>query len=1101
MLNRIFGDLGSGKRSFMLTRLEEAFREGKRIFVLVPEQATADLEEEICARCGGRASMQIEVTNFSRLPNVVLREYGALAGICPTDAEKKLLLAECVHTLLPQLDTLNLREDPRGIDDLYGQLEGMRLTGLWSPALSQLSGKELSTPGLSEKLGQIALLTASYSDLLAQRFRDPSEEGERLAEILTEFPFFKNSVVFVDGFWDFTYPQELILSRILLQAENVYISFTARKKEHLLFEKSLRAARALERKAKELGVEVRDTTLEKAEENSALGHLRTNFMHGGKTYEGDADGIRIVSCPTASEEAEFVSGEILRLVRGGARWNEIAVLSRDGSGEELLSLTMTEKGIPHFLEEKKPLARTPLAKTLLLACRFAAGFGEEDEVRSYIKDGVFAVSDKDRFCLEQYVSTWSLSAPAMLRDLPFTMNPSGYFKPDDADRAELERVNRVRETIFAPIRTLAAALNGETVEEKITAVIAFLDAIGAERVHFARLKECTEAEDFQRAAELSGNWNGLLEALAAFGRALGNVVSDKTRFADQLTLALSGSLPGTLPPAQDRVQIGRVDFARPAGAEYIFLTGVNAGVFPAPEQKGGLFPKRERNELSRHGYTLPCGEDSLSDEYFFFYLAAAYAKKALILSYRAEDGKVDSAALSVLGKRVKSLIPALTEEAFSADRALPQTAEEAFSHWITHLGEESRRQEALTQYFMENPLYRERAIRAAEGHAQGVNRDYLQTQKPYQGKDLNMVYSRLEKYTQCPFSYFSRYLLEAKTRQKATLGANIAGSFVHSVLEKVMINLSTCGKDLKDLSEADLKSENKLAVKQTLAELLMEEGDPKLDFLVLRLEESTLLILQNLQKEFQEGDFRPILFEKSLGELDETYQIPLADGTRLCLFGTIDRVDHYKSKNGEDFVRVVDYKTGGHNFSLTDVANGLSLQMLLYLFALWNCGFTYGGEKIRPKPAGVIYLNGLANPTACESREEAQNALEDPFRALSREGLIVDDPELLTAQDPEGLGKYIPVAWGKSRPTGTANLISMENLGKLQKRVEKDFARLGERLKDGEIPASPLTSRGRGIDPCAWCEYKPLCKRSESDRRPYRSKISREELFGEEAEG
>ena len=66
--------------------------------------------------------------------------------------------------------------------------------------------------------------------------------------------------------------------------------------------------------------------------------------------------------------------------------------------------------------------------------------------------------------------------------------------------------------------------------------------------------------------------------------------------------------------------------------------------------------------------------------------------------------------------------------------------------------------------------------------------------------------------------------------------------------------------------------------------------------------------------------------------------------------------------------------------------------------------------------------------------------------------------------------------------------------------MERDFARLGERLKDGEIPASPLTSRGKNIDPCTYCEYKPVCKRSEEDRRPYRSRVSRDELFGEEEE-
>jgi ATP-dependent helicase/nuclease subunit B len=218
----------------------------------------------------------------------------------------------------------------------------------------------------------------------------------------------------------------------------------------------------------------------------------------------------------------------------------------------------------------------------------------------------------------------------------------------------------------------------------------------------------------------------------------------------------------------------------------------------------------------------------------------------------------------------------------------------------------------------------------------------------------------------------------------------------------------------------------------------------------------------------------------------------------LCLFGEIDRVDLYQKENGENYVRVVDYKTGGHDFSLTNVANGLDLQMLLYLFALWNEGFLWEGQKIEPKPAGVIYLNGLEEAVSCDTAEELEAVLADPFYSLSRKGLIVNDAELLAAQDPEGKGAFLPVAWGKNRPSGAANLVSMAQIGKLKEKVERDFRRLAEELKEGRIEANPLYSKGKGIDPCRYCEYLPLCKRSECDRRAYRSKVAREELFGKE---
>ena len=51
---------------------------------------------------------------------------------------------------------------------------------------------------------------------------------------------------------------------------------------------------------------------------------------------------------------------------------------------------------------------------------------------------------------------------------------------------------------------------------------------------------------------------------------------------------------------------------------------------------------------------------------------------------------------------------------------------------------------------------------------------------------------------------------------------------------------------------------------------------------------------------------------------------------------------------------MVDYKTGRKSFDLTEVWNGLGLQLLLYLFTLEREGSPLFGEQ--PVPAGVLYL-------------------------------------------------------------------------------------------------------------------------------------------------
>ena len=45
--------------------------------------------------------------------------------------------------------------------------------------------------------------------------------------------------------------------------------------------------------------------------------------------------------------------------------------------------------------------------------------------------------------------------------------------------------------------------------------------------------------------------------------------------------------------------------------------------------------------------------------------------------------------------------------------------------------------------------------------------------------------SRIEKYAQCPFSYYVQYGLKAKDRKVYEFSAPDLGSFMHDILDKV----------------------------------------------------------------------------------------------------------------------------------------------------------------------------------------------------------------------------------------------------------------------------------------------------------------------------
>ena len=108
MLNRIIGPMGSGKREIAFSLAERAYREGKQVFYLVPEQASAEVERALAKRLGAGFSTLVEVTNFSRISNVVLRSYGKIAVRSITEEEKndrmaRLLAAQRDITLAKNL--------------------------------------------------------------------------------------------------------------------------------------------------------------------------------------------------------------------------------------------------------------------------------------------------------------------------------------------------------------------------------------------------------------------------------------------------------------------------------------------------------------------------------------------------------------------------------------------------------------------------------------------------------------------------------------------------------------------------------------------------------------------------------------------------------------------------------------------------------------------------------------------------------------------------------------------------------------------------------------------------------------------------------------
>jgi ATP-dependent helicase/nuclease subunit B len=363
----------------------------------------------------------------------------------------------------------------------------------------------------------------------------------------------------------------------------------------------------------------------------------------------------------------------------------------------------------------------------------------------------------------------------------------------------------------------------------------------------------------------------------------------------------------------------------------------------------------------------------------------------------------------------------------------------------------------------------------------------------------------MDLYQSCHFSYFMRYGLKAVPRKRAGFTAPEYGTFVHYVLEHVLqqtpaLRPEGAGEEgeapaWNETLQEQIHALTQQAVQRYVTEELggLEEQTQRFRYLFQRLLRSVQAVVDNVAEELVCSSFRPISFELGFGRKEDLPPVELtAEGLTISISGFVDRVDGW-AHDGRLYLRVVDYKTGRKSFDLTEVWNGLGLQMLLYLFTLEE-----RGEKLYGFPvegAGVLYLparDAVIRGSRTMSEDARRKALD---KELERSGLVLNDKAVLDAMErPEGGSyRFLPLKVSKSTGeiTGEA-LASAEQLGKLGGHIQKILEEICQELARGNITADPYW-RGPEKNACRFCDYAAACHFEEGrggDCRRWLPKVS-----------
>lgn len=604
-------------------------------------------------------------------------------------------------------------------------------------------------------------------------------------------------------------------------------------------------------------------------------------------------------------------------------------------------------------------------------------------------------------------------------------------------------------------------------EEYCAAVREILEKAGAE----ARLAElCESVKDVALKDYLERIGSALEKLLAETEELLRGREMSVSEFQGVLSDGLDATEISLIPVKTDAVFVGDLTDSRIEKVRVLFAAGMNENV-PKTTSDTALISDRELEKLAEvkakiepavAEVNLRGREDAALNlctfeeaAYFSYALPADGSEPAVseVLRY------VNALFCTKSGMPIRAE-KARKEEDFAYECSAPAPA---LRKWYLLREEDEEKQirygvkcnsleQALAKYESEiaigetgeaNESGGENSENADENNAPGTNAEWARAAVVYEseaenafidrGEDLffrggKISPSALESYFTCPFRHFLQYGLKLKDREEQSVMATDSGNFIHELLEKTA----------KQFEETTGEAEMRAKAEEIGAELLKKppysysKDTPAGEYAQSRLLSEGVEAAAAAYRQVKGSLYRVAETEKCVETPD--------------FRGKIDRVDV-----SDHFVRIIDYKTGSVDDSVSSYYTGRKIQLEMYMAAA-------KGDKI---PAGVFYF-----PASLSFSDES----DKPFRMR---GFFVGDQDALTAGDPVMTAgeKGAESEFFASKNGETRNTHSMDRLTFLSFIEYSEFVAEGARkeLKAGYIGVSPSKYA------CAYCPYGGAC--------------------------
>ncbi|WP_027636463.1 helicase-exonuclease AddAB subunit AddB [Clostridium butyricum] len=1114
----IYGRAGIGKSTWCINSIAENIKKDdeNKLILIVPEQYTFNTENRILKSIGESALLRTQVLSFKKMAHEVFEECGGRVKEIIKESGRNMLIHKVLNEKIESLEYFRKISREQGFYEIVSDvISEFKKYNVEVDSLRNIE-ESIQESDLYNKIKELSIIYEAFNEEMNEGYIDGDDELTLLGKKLLENDIYTNSEVWIDEFSTFT-PQQLEIIRLLARrCKRVNITLCMDNRDNSngnqditdVFNTIKNTENKILKIMKENNISYdKPINLNMINVNEGYNRFKNSpelehiekyfFTYPFNSFNGKCENVKLYKANNIYDEIERVAKSITALIRSGKyRYKDISVVCRNiDDYEKITSVIFKDYEIPYFLDKKLELLNNPLIILITSAFEILFKDWSYESVFKYLKTGLTGIENNyidvlENFVLEYGVKGYKWTVKEIISE--------SWFNNNEELSEEKIFISEIMDEVRRPLLVFHNKIKGKhKVSHICKAIYEFLIDIHA----FERINEWIEKFDEigleDKVKEYSQVEESVIDILDQAVDVMGDKDLDSHDFFKILNSGFNNEEIGVIPVALDQVNIGDVARIKGRDVKALYIVGVNDGILPASKKEEGILSDNDRNILSDIGIELASNtRNKVFEEQFLLYTVLTISSDFLMISYPMADFEGKSLRPSIVISRIKKILPKLVEESDLYDLSsykdklnkvispIP-TFNELILAMRKNCDEENVEEywREVYKWYKDSPEYKNKVKNIFKGLDYSnlknhVNKNNLRELYANEDGKLMFSVSRLEKYAECPFSYFVQYGLKAKNRKIYEFTPPDLGSFVHDILD-----LFTNRVKKEGILWSELNNERCKDIVSNLIDIRLSEqtnsilnSSKRFKYLSQRFKRVISKSVTVMAEQIGKGEFEVFKTEFDFGnyKTGEAVMLNLQDDEKVYLQGRIDRIDTL-DLDGQTYIRIIDYKTGAKKFDLNELYYGLQMQLLVYLDAIIK-NSKYILEK-QVVPGAVLYFK-VDDPIIKSKKEMTTEEVEtEVLEELKLKGLVLKDAKVVKAMDRdiEGYSLVIPAAFKKDGDfKSTSDVVTEEEFTLLREYVNRKMISLCEDMLCGDIKIEPTKQANRSY--CEYCDFSSICQ-------------------------